>query len=296
MKKLLSFIIGLAFLACAYASSWAVTASMVVGNAAYSILPTDTWITTQTAFTASRTWTLPYAGGTCIGQNCAPPASQLTILDTATAFSVASPLVLAPQSGDTINGSSNSLTIPYGGARITIVPTSGSNWKIVVENTTGFGIGTNPTVWHSGNVGITAAATGTDATAVNTETYIVEVFIPLNSSLTGISWVGLASSTGNVQFCLADSTGAVIAAACTASTATTTTANYQQVPFVAPYVARGPGKYFILMQNSGSNHYRAHTVGNFGASKKTGETYGTFTAVTPPTTFTTAIAPIADTY
>lgn len=70
----------------------------------------------------------------------------------------------------------------------------------------------------------------------------------------------------------------------------------QQVPFVTPYAAVGPAKYFVLMQNSGSNHYRAHTIGNFGASKKTGEVFGTFTTVTPPTTFTTNLCPVADTY
>lgn len=274
----------------------AVQQNTPVGNANYSVTPTDTWLTTTTAFTTPRTWTLPYAGGTCIGQNCAPPASQLTILDTANAFSVASPLIIAPQSGDTINGSASSITIPDTGTRVLVVPTSGTNWKLQYGNSTGFSIGTNATVFHSGGIGASAVATGTDSTAVNTETYIVEVLIQNNATLTGISWLGLASSTGNVQFCLADSTGVVIAAACTASIATAATANYQQAAFVAPYAAKGPGKYFILMQNSGSNHYRSQLIGNFGSSKKTGETYGTFTNVTPPTTFTTGLGCVCDTY
>lgn len=155
---------------------------------------------------------------------------------------------------------------------------------------------TAPTVFHSGGAAYPAVASGNDSTAVNTETYIVEVFIPITTKLTGISWINLATSTGNVQFSLADSTGAPITAAQTASTAAGTGAVYQQVAFAAPYVAKGPAKYFILMQNSGSNHYRAHTIGNFGAAKKTGETYGTFTTVTPPTTFTTNLAPVADVY
>lgn len=155
---------------------------------------------------------------------------------------------------------------------------------------------TAPTVFHSGGVAYPAVTSGNDSTAVNTETYIVEVFVPVTTTLTGVSWINLATSTGNVQFSLADSTGAPITAAQTASTAAGTSAAYQQVPFATPYVAKGPAKYFILMQNSGSNHYRAHTIGNFGASKKTAETYGTFTTVTPPTTFTTNLAPVADTY
>ena len=151
-------------------------------------------------------------------------------------------------------------------------------------------------MFHAGGVTAVAAATGTDATAVNTETYIIEVFVPVSTTITGVKWLGLATSTGNVQFSLADSSGAVITAAQTASTATAGTANFQTAAFATPYAAKGPQKFFILMQNSGSNHYRAHAVGNFGASKKTGETYGTFTAVTAPTTFTADVAPIADLY
>jgi hypothetical protein len=156
--------------------------------------------------------------------------------------------------------------------------------------------GTAPTVFHAGGAFYPSVTSGNDSTAVNTETYIIEVFIPVNTTLTGVSWMGLATSTGNVQFSLATSAGVPIAAAQTASTATAGTANYQTAAFVTPYAAIGPAKYLILMQNSGSNHYRAHTIGNFGASKKTGETYGTFTTVTPPTTFTTNLAPIIDTY
>lgn len=293
MKKLL---LGLFLGLAAFAQAWGVTPFTVVGNAAYSILNTDTNITTSVVFTASRTWILPYAGGTCIGQNCAPAANALQIVDNASALSVAFPLVIAPQSGDTINGSSSSITVPGAGSRIILIPTTGSNWKMIIEQTTGYAIGTNPTVWHTGNAAPVAVGTGTDATAVNTQTVITEVFVPVNGTITGVKWLGLASSTGNVQFCLADSTGAVIAAACSASTATAGTANYQTAAFTAPYTIKGPGKYFILMQNSGSNHYRAFALGNFGASVKTGETYGTFTAVTPPTTFTADVGLYADLY
>ena len=139
--------------------------------------------------------------------------------------------------------------------------------------------GTAPTVWHSGNAFFPTVASGNDSTAVNTETYIVQVDVLTQSTITGVSWINLATSTGNVQFALADSAGTVITAAVTASTAAGTGAVYQQVPFAAAYVAK-PGKYYILMQNSGSNHYRAHSIGNFGANKKTGETFGTFTNVT----------------
>lgn len=277
----------------------AVVNQTLVGNAAYSILNTDTFISTTTVFTVSRAWTLPFAAGSCIGQQTSGTTScpsALQILDVARAWSVAFPMVLTPQSGETINGSTSALTIPGSGSRVLAYPVSGSAWIVVVENIVGYAVGTNPTVFHTGTAPPVAATTGTDATAVNTQTVITEVFVPVNATITGVKWLGLASSTGNVQFSLADSTGAVITAAQTASTATAATANYQTAAFATPYVLKGPGKYFILMQNSGSNHYRAHAVGNFGASVKTAETYGTFTAVTPPTTFTADVGLIADLY
>lgn len=294
MKKLLlALFLGLGLTA----SALAVVSTTVVNNAAYTILGTDVRVVTgPTVFTASRTWTLPDAGQTCIGQNCQPASQALLLFDNGNALSLAFPLVIAPASGNTINGSSSSLTITAAGARVNLVPTTPSNWQAIIESPVqNFVGGTASTVFHSGQAAPVAVGTGTDATAVNTETYIVEVFVPVQTTLTGVKWLGLATSTGNVQFSLADSTGAVITAAQSASTATAATANYQTAAFAATYVAK-PGKYFVLMQNSGSNHYRAHALGNFGAAKKTGETYGTFTAVTPPTTFTADIAPILDVY
>lgn len=185
-----------------------------------------------------------------------------------------------------------------------VVPSSANNNNALLSsfsaylNTLGANVasGTAPTVFHSGGVAPVLVTSGTDTTAVNTQTYICEMFVPVNTTLTGIKWLGLATSTGNVQFSLATSAGVPITAAQTASTATTATANYQTAAFVTPYVALGPRKYFVLMQNSAANHFQAIILGNFGAAVKTGETFGTFTTVTPPTTFTTVTCPYLDTY
>lgn len=126
MKKLLALLGWLALCAPALA----VDSSTVVGDAAYTVLNTDVRITTSTAFTAGRTWTLPYAGGTCIGQTCGP--TSLEIFDTGLAFSQAFPLTITPQSGETINGNTGSLIIAGAGARVVLFPTSPSNWKTTV--------------------------------------------------------------------------------------------------------------------------------------------------------------------
>jgi hypothetical protein len=160
-------------------------------------------------------------------------------------------------------------------------------------------VGTMSTVFHSGGQGAISTTTpGTDTTPVNTETYIVEVVIPYLVTITGIALFNGSAAAGNVQISLADSTGAPIAAALTASTAQSGTAAYQQIPFATPYVAVGPQKYFVMVQfdTNSTPRFRAHVIGNFGTQKQTAGTYGTFVAFTPALTFTTNQGPICDTY
>src|SRR6185312_13982909 len=100
MKRLLGLALGLAL---GLQAALAVVPTTIVNNAAYTVLPTDVRVSTgSTAFTASRTWTLPDAGQTCIGQTCQPPAQGLLLLDTGNAISLAFPMVVAPASGNTI--------------------------------------------------------------------------------------------------------------------------------------------------------------------------------------------------
>lgn len=155
---------------------------------------------------------------------------------------------------------------------------------------------TAATVYHTGGVGANAGTVGTDTTPVNTETYIAEVEILHNATLTGISILNGSAVAGNVKLALANSAGVVVAS--TASTAQAGINAFQQIAFTAAYSAVGPAKFFVLAQfdTITTPKFRTHAVGNFGASKKTGEVYGTFTTVTPPTTFTTGQGPIADVY
>lgn len=155
MRKLLALLI----LSCLSLPAWAVDPGTFVGNVAYSILPTDIRLYTQAAFTAPRTWTLPYAAGTCIGQNCSPAAVALDIFDSAGAVSQLNQLTIAPQSGDTINGNTGNLIISGSGFRATLFPTSPSNWQAVIVGdyqTTGI----CPSSGTTATVTITIAAPG----------------------------------------------------------------------------------------------------------------------------------------
>jgi hypothetical protein len=149
--------------------------------------------------------------------------------------------------------------------------------------------------FHTGGNPATVSTDGNDTTPVVTETYIAEVYVPVSCTLTGIAIFNGSLAAGNMKVALADSTGAVVASS--ASTAVSGTDAYQKVPFSAAYNAVGPGVYYVLLQNNNTgNRFNSHTIGIFGASKKTGETYGTFTTITPPTTFTTSVGPMATLY
>lgn len=159
------------------------------------------------------------------------------------------------------------------------------------------GFTASPRTIHTGGEPAIATTSGTNTDIVTTETYIAEVFVPCNMTLTGVNIFNGTAVAGNLQASLASSAGAVISAAQTASTAASGTTAYQRIPFAAPYAAVGPATYYIMVQgdNTGGD-VRTHTVGNFTAQKQTSQTYGTFTTITVATTFTTAVGPIASLY
>ncbi len=152
-----------------------------------------------------------------------------------------------------------------------------------------------PTVWATCTGLPHSATSGTDTTPVVTEEYVGEIFVPMNCQVTGFSILNGSAVAGNIQLDLYDSNGGIVVG--TASTAASGTAAYQAVPFTAVTTLKGPAKYYIGLQcNNTSYRFRSHAVGVHGASKKTGQTYGTFTTLTPPTTFTASLAPIGALY
>lgn len=160
------------------------------------------------------------------------------------------------------------------------------------------GFSASPRNIHSCGRAPPAATSGTDVTPAVTETYIVEVFVPSNMTITGVTILNGSAVAGNIGVALANSAGAVVASTAAAGVAASGTAAYQLVPFSATYAAVGPATYYILLQNNNTgNRFRAQPApGNCGASKKTGETFGTWTTVTAPTTFTADVGPVASLY
>lgn len=136
MKRLLFGLLALALWA---APAQAVVQSTTMGNANLTASPTDQRIWITVAFSATRTLTLPQAGATCIGQTCSP--FVLEVIDQS-GVNGAFSLVIAPASGDTINGSTSSLTITSAGQRIQLIPVSGTNWVATITPN-GLGTATN---------------------------------------------------------------------------------------------------------------------------------------------------------
>lgn len=158
------------------------------------------------------------------------------------------------------------------------------------------GFTASPRLCHTGGIPAQVSTDGTDATPVATEVYIAEVFIPCNMTLTGLAVMNGSVASGNIKVGLADSTGAVVATS--ASTAMSGTDAYQRIAFTSTYAAKGPATYYALQFiDNATARVNTHTFGNFGAGKQTGQVYATgFTTITPPTTFTTALGPIASLY
>lgn len=158
------------------------------------------------------------------------------------------------------------------------------------------GYSVSPRCMHTGSNPPAATTDFTDYTVVTTETIRSEIYVPANTSSTGIAIFNGSAVAGNLTAYLIDSTGAQVAA--TASTAQSGTDAYQRIAWTGgPIALKGPATYWVAVQgNNTGGKINTHTVGNFGADKQTSTVYGTLTVATAPTTFTTALGPVATLY
>jgi hypothetical protein len=160
------------------------------------------------------------------------------------------------------------------------------------------GYAVSPRNMHTGGNPPSVSTDFSDYTVVVTETLRAEIFVPANTSSTGVAIMNGSAAAGNLQAYLIDSTGAQVAGVLTASTAQSGTAAYQRIAWAGgPYTLKGPATYYIAVQgNNIGGHLKVHTIGNFGADKQTGTVFGTLTVAAAPTTFTTALGPVATLY
>ena len=166
---------------------------------------------------------------------------------------------------------------------------------------------TNPVFWAKGG-GVPTATSGVDATPANGDRFWVAVDIPYNCTLTGVAYlVGSVGGTDSVVVQLCNSSGVEVATSKRTGAEhgllVGTAAQYQSCAFnvaaTPTTYAAVAGRYYIVIQFNGNTaRYRAY--GGTGAKYITGaatsDTWDTKANITPGTTFTTDIGPIAMTY
>lgn len=171
----------------------------------------------------------------------------------------------------------------------------------LITATGGLTVATRPTVYWAAGGAVALATAGTDAAATDGGRFWVELNIPYNSTITGLSYlIGSVGGTDSVVVQLCNSSGVEVAtsrAVGGAAALVGTAANFQNVAFTAPYSAVA-GRYFAVVQFNGTTaKLRTYPI---PGSKFIGNTaagvWGTKANITPGTTFVADKAPIMFTY
>jgi len=152
--------------------------------------------------------------------------------------------------------------------------------------------------WTCGT-GVLLATAGNDNACTNGDVYWAPIFIPCNTTITGIAYlIGSVGGTDKVIAALYSSTGTLLANSALAGATVGTAANMQAVDFTATYAAKGPALYYVALQFNGTTaKFRTHTIpGMKFVTGSVAGTFGTLAAITPGTTYTANKAPIAVTY
>lgn len=137
-----------------------------------------------------------------------------------------------------------------------------------------------------------------DITPVSGTRYYAQVNVGTPSPITGVQYrVGATGGTNNILAELHDSTGALVATSALAGVLVGTANSYQRIAFTAPYQAAA-GTYFIALQLNGTTA-RVSALNAPSLPVSTGSatgTFGTSAAITPPTTYTAGVGPVATLY
>lgn len=151
----------------------------------------------------------------------------------------------------------------------------------------------------TGSIGALLATAGNDTACTNGGIFWAPIFVPCNSTITGIAYlIGSVGGTDKAIVALYSAAGALLANSALAGTTVGTAANMQGLDFVTPYAAIGPAVYFIAVQFNGTTaKFRTHTIpGQKFVTGTVAGTFGTLPTLTLGTTYTANQGPIAVTY
>lgn len=141
-----------------------------------------------------------------------------------------------------------------------------------------------------------AVATGTDSAGVAANAFVSAIFIPVACTLTGLSFlIGGTGGTDKAIAYLWDKDGVLLANSAVAGATVGTLGTMQRLAFTAP-VWIPAGLYFVGIQYNGNTAtIRTAITGSYPTAAPA-ITFGTPANITAPTSFTTAQAPIVQTY
>jgi len=145
---------------------------------------------------------------------------------------------------------------------------------------------------------------GTNSAVVATTMYVADIEVPRTMPLNGVKVLAggtVGGSDKGIAFLYKAGGGDPVAYSLLAGTTFTGTDTLQTLAFTTPYMANGPGKYFIGIQMNCTTTtlLRLITTSTFVnnlTTTKTGVTFGTLPRLTAPTTFTADVGPIAGVY
>lgn len=137
-----------------------------------------------------------------------------------------------------------------------------------------------------------------DITPVSGTRYYAQVNLGAAALLTGVQFrIGATGGTNNALVELHNSTGALVATSALAGVLVGTANTYQRIAFTSTYQAVA-GTYYIALQLNGTtariSGLNAPSLPLFTGSA-TG-VFGTSAAITPPTTYTAGVGPVATLY
>ncbi len=138
-----------------------------------------------------------------------------------------------------------------------------------------------------------------DKTMVAGTRYYSSIVIGQPAVFTGIqALVGTTGGTDLWNFELHSPTGATLATTLLTGTTAGTLSTWQQIAFTATYTLTVPGTYWLVVQSNGTTAKLA-TLNSATNPTLTGSatgTLGTAASITPPTTYTANLGPVAMLY
>lgn len=140
------------------------------------------------------------------------------------------------------------------------------------------------------------ASFGTDSQLTAGSIYWAEIYLPATMTITGITTLNGSVASGNIIVGVWNGAGVLQRSSTLSGTAESGTNLMQNTALTSPYVAPGPGRYFVGIQQSNSTgRYRTVAASTFVDVLTGGATgsFGTLPTLTPPASFTADLGPIA---